>query len=75
MHIHHFFGGKRAVSYKRSACGKPDNLNPTKGKIPKYNYDRADWQQFQNSLSYDFHSIISKKITLKTFTPISQKSY
>ena len=54
---------------------KPDNLSPTEGQIPKYNYDRADWQQFQNSLSFDFHSIVSKNITVKIFTPISQKSY
>ncbi len=55
---------------------KPDNLNSTKGKIPKYNYEPADWQQFQNSLlSYDFHSIVSKKITSKTFSPVSEKSY
>ena len=55
---------------------KPDNLSPTEGQIPKYNCDRADWQQFQNSvLSYDFHSIVSKNITLKIFTLVSQKSY
>ena len=55
---------------------KPDNLSPTEGQIPKYNCDRADWQQFQNSLlSYDFHRIVSKNITVKIFTPISQKSY